>query len=58
VQLIARAGGLADHAKQKHVYVLRQSTGSRVNIDYKDVIQGRRGSRDVELLPGDTVVVP
>jgi polysaccharide export outer membrane protein len=58
VQLIARAGGLADHAKQKHIYVLRQAGGSRVNINYKDVIQGRRGSHDVELLPGDTVVVP
>jgi polysaccharide biosynthesis/export protein len=58
VQLIARAGGLADHAKQKHVYVLRQSTGIRVNVDYKDVIEGRRGSHDVQLLPGDTVVVP
>ncbi len=49
VQLIARAGGLADHAKQKHVYVLRQSGGSRVNVNYKDVIEGRHGSHDVEL---------
>jgi polysaccharide export outer membrane protein len=58
VQLIARAGGLADRAKEKHIYILRQATGSRVNLNYKDVIQGRRGSHDVELLPGDTVVVP
>jgi len=58
VQLIARAGGLADHAKQKHIYILRKASGSRVNLNYKDVIQGRRGSHDVELLPGDTVVVP
>ncbi|HEX4651523.1 MAG TPA: polysaccharide biosynthesis/export family protein [Granulicella sp.] len=58
VQLIARAGGLADHAKQKHIYILRQASGSRINLNYKDVIQGRRGSHDIELLPGDTVVVP
>jgi polysaccharide export outer membrane protein len=58
VQLIARAGGLADHAKEKHVYVLRQSGSSRVNVNYKDLIEGRRGSQDVELQAGDTVVVP
>jgi polysaccharide biosynthesis/export protein len=58
VQLIARAGGLADHAKQKHIYILRQAGGSRVDVNYKAVIEGRRGSHDVELLPGDTVVVP
>jgi polysaccharide biosynthesis/export protein len=58
VQLIARAGGLADHAKPKLVYVLRQPGGSRLNVNYKDVIEGRRGSRDVELQAGDTVVVP
>jgi polysaccharide export outer membrane protein len=58
VQLIARAGGLAEHANQKHIYVLRQAGGSRVNLNYKDVIEARRGSRDVELQAGDTVVVP
>jgi polysaccharide biosynthesis/export protein len=58
VQLIARAGGLAEHAKEKHVYVLRQAGGSKVDINYKAAIQGRRGSEDVQLLPGDTVVVP
>jgi polysaccharide export outer membrane protein len=58
VQLIARAGGLADHANQKHVYVLRQPGGSRINLNYKDVIEGRHGSRDLELQAGDTVVVP
>jgi len=58
VQLIARAGGLAEHAKEKHVYVLRQSNGSRVDVNYKDAIEGRHNARDVELLPGDTVVIP
>jgi polysaccharide biosynthesis/export protein len=58
VQLIARAGGLAEHAKEKRVYVLRQAGGRRVDINYKAAIQGRRGNEDVQLLPGDTVVVP
>jgi polysaccharide export outer membrane protein len=58
VQLIARAGGLVNRTKEKHVYVLRQSGGSRVNVNYEDVIEGRHGSRDVELQAGDTVIVP
>jgi polysaccharide biosynthesis/export protein len=58
VQLIARAGGLANHAKQKHVYVLRQPGGVRLDVNYKNAIEGRRNGRDVELVAGDTVVVP
>jgi polysaccharide export outer membrane protein len=58
VQLIARAGGLANHAKPKHIYVLRESTQRRMEVNYKALIEGRRGSQDVQLLPGDTVVVP
>jgi len=58
VQLIARAGGTTEFAKQSKMYVLRQSNGKRLNVNYKAVIQGRRESENVELLPGDTVVVP
>jgi polysaccharide biosynthesis/export protein len=58
VQLIARAGGLAPHAKPKHVYVLRESSHLRMDVNYKAVIEGHRGSQDIQLLPGDTVVVP
>ena len=58
VQLIARAGGMANHAKPKHVYVLRESTHRRMEVNYKALIEGHRGSQDIQLLPGDTVVVP
>lgn len=58
VQLIARAGGLADHAKSKHIYVLRESNHSRLDVNYKAILENRRHSEDVQLLPGDTVVVP
>jgi len=58
VQLVARAGGLSNHAKQKHIYVLRPPKGVRLEVNYKSAIEGRRNGRDVELVPGDTVVVP
>jgi polysaccharide biosynthesis/export protein len=57
VQLIALAGGITEHAKQKQVYVLHQG-GGRVNVNYKAILEGRRRGADVELSPGDTVVVP
>ena len=58
---IAIAGGLRDFAKSRKIYVLRMSAdGSRVRLEfnYKDAIQGRGLSQDVELQPRDTVVVP
>jgi polysaccharide export outer membrane protein len=58
VQLVARAGGLTDFAKQKQVYVLRAVSTARVNVNYEKVVKGQAPKQNVELAPGDTVVVP
>lgn len=58
VQLIARAGGVTDFAKTKKVYVLHASSGIRVPVNYKAVLQGRRVEDNILLATGDTVVVP
>jgi polysaccharide export outer membrane protein len=58
VQLVARAGGLTDFAKQKQVYVLRAVSTTRVNVNYEKVVRGQAPKQNVELAPGDTVVVP
>ena len=58
VQLVARSGGLTDFAKQKQVYVLRASNSARVNVNYEKVLKGQAPQQNVELAPGDTVVVP
>ena len=58
VQLVARAGGLTDFAKQKQVYVLRSDKSARVNVNYEKVLKGQAPQQNVELSPGDTVVVP
>jgi len=58
VQLVARSGGLTDFAKQKQVYVLRAVNSARVNVNYEKVLKGQAPQQNLELAPGDTVVVP
>lgn len=58
VQLVARSGGLTDFAKKNQMYVLRAANGARVKVDYRKVIKGQLREQNVELTPGDTVVVP
>ncbi len=58
---IAQAGGPRDFAKVKKIYVLRQlEDGERLRIpfNYKDIIRGKNFHQNVELQPGDTIVVP
>ena len=58
---IAVAGGFQDFAKTAKVYVLRrEADGSRkmLPFNYKLVIKGQGLEQNVELQPGDTVVVP
>jgi polysaccharide export outer membrane protein len=58
---IAMAGGFKDFAKQKSIYVLRQSadgTEKRIPFNYKDVIKGKNADQNISLQAGDTVVVP
>ena len=53
---IAVGGGLRDFAKASRIYVLRDN--ARLPFNYKQVIRGKRLSDNVELKPGDTIVVP
>ena len=58
---IAQAGGPRDFAKAKKIYVLRLlKDGERLRIpfNYKDIIRGKNFHQNVELQPGDTIVVP
>jgi polysaccharide export outer membrane protein len=58
---IALAGGFRDFAKQKSIYVLRQSadgTSSRIPFNYKDVIKGKDPRQNIRVEPRDTVYVP
>jgi polysaccharide export outer membrane protein len=57
---IALAGGFRDFAKQKSIYVLRQTaTGeTRLSFNYKEVVQGKNMAQNVKLQPRDTIIVP
>lgn len=60
LQAIAQAGGLLEYAKANDILVMRQVNGrtQTFKFRYKDVIRGKRLEQNIELKPGDTVVVP
>jgi len=60
LQAISSAGGFSQFAKEKDIYVLRTENGRQLTIpfNYKEVIRGKRPDQNIELKPGDTVVVP
>jgi hypothetical protein len=37
---------------------LRGGTSARINVNYEKVLKGQASQENVELAPGDTVVVP
>ena len=60
LQLISMAGGLTEFAKQKDIAVMRTENGKPVRFpfNYKDVAKGKNLKQNIELKPGDTVIVP
>jgi len=60
LQAIDEAGGLADFARKKKIYVLRNQNGRQVKLpfDYQAVIKGERLEQNIVLLPDDTIIVP
>jgi polysaccharide export outer membrane protein len=61
LQLIATAGGLLDFAKGKEIRVMRTENGKSVNLrfDYEETTKNpERTSQNIELKPGDTIIVP
>jgi polysaccharide biosynthesis/export protein len=60
MQLIALAGGLLEYADSNNIVTLRTVNGKQVSYKfrYKDVAQGKSLEQNIELQPGDTVIVP
>lgn len=56
LEAISKAGGLADFANQKKIYVLRGT--QRIPFNYKDVLKGKNMSQNIMLKPNDHIVVP
>jgi len=60
LQLISMAGGLNEYAKASKISIMRTENGKplRLPFNYKDVIEGKNLKQNIELKPGDTVIVP
>lgn len=60
MQLIAMAGGLREYADSKNIVIMRTVNGRATSLrfNYRDVVSGKKLDQNVELKPGDTVVVP
>jgi polysaccharide export outer membrane protein len=60
LQLIATAGGLTDYAKSKDIRVVRVEQGRSISVpfNYDEVTKNQTTSQNIELKPGDTVIVP
>src|SRR5438270_12593832 len=59
LQALAQAG-FTQFANLKSIYLLRTENGKQVRLpfNYKEVVKGNRPEQNIELKPGDTVVVP
>jgi polysaccharide export outer membrane protein len=60
LQALSSAGGFSQFANLKGIYVLRNDKGkqSKLRFNYKQAIKGGNVKQNVELHPGDTIVVP
>ena len=60
MQIIALAGGLNEYADAKNITVLRNQEGrsQSFKFNYKEVARGKKLEQNIQLEPGDTVVVP
>jgi polysaccharide export outer membrane protein len=60
IQLIIMAGGFTDWANQKKITIMRKEGGkdSRILVNYKKIVDGDEGAKDVILKSGDIVIIP
>jgi polysaccharide biosynthesis/export protein len=60
LELLARAGGLAEDAKPKNIKIFRNEDGKTItfHFNYNDMIAGKNLKQNIPLKNGDEVVVP
>lgn len=56
LEAISKAGGLQDFANSKHIYILRGD--KRIYFNYKDVLKGKHMDQNIQIEPGDHIVIP
>lgn len=60
LQALSAAGGFTQFANTKKIYILRSVNGEqhKMPFNYKDVVEGKNLQENIELKPGDTIIVP
>ena len=60
MQLIAMAGGVQEYANSKKILIMRVEGGEQVAklFNYQDVRNGKNLKQNIDLLPGDVVIIP
>jgi polysaccharide export outer membrane protein len=60
MQLLAMAGGVLEYADRENISIMRVENGRPIALrfNYKDVTKRKNLRQNIELKPGDTVVVP
>jgi len=60
LQALSGSGGFSPFARVKSIYILRMVDGKPVKIpfNYKQAIRGKNSEQNIELQPGDVIVVP
>jgi polysaccharide export outer membrane protein len=61
MQLIAMAGGLQEYAKAKEILIVRtlaDGTEKSFKFNYDEFRKGKNLKQDIQLMPGDRVIVP
>lgn len=60
IQVIARAGGFQEWAKKDKIVIIRRQNGRETLIpfDYESFTAGQNVNQNIEIAPGDTVIVP
>lgn len=60
LQAISSTGGFTQFARPKNIYILRTQHGEQVKLpfNYKEAVKGRNPEQNIELQPGDVIVVP
>jgi polysaccharide export outer membrane protein len=60
LQLLSITGGLLEYADAKNIIIMRTVNGKPVNFkfNYKEVVEQKNLQQNIDLKPGDTVIVP
>ncbi len=60
LQALSSSSGFTQFARIKNIYVLRTENGKQIKLpfNYKEAISGKNPEQNIELQPGDVIVVP